>query len=134
MALSAVHHPTVLVADDDELVLLAVRIALQADGCAVVEARSGEQVSAAANSGGLDAIIVDANMPGWSLVETLDSLQNSPETARIPVLVLSGAPVVLGARESFVVSFLHKPVSLETLTTAVRAATSNQPFARSGSD
>jgi CheY-like chemotaxis protein len=126
----AERYPTVLVADDDELLRFAVRIALESDGCHVLEVGSGAEAAEVVNAQSVDAIIIDAHMPGWSLIETLDALRPSAETRGLAVIVISGATVELGDHGSFVVSVLRKPVALETLKTVVRSTAVNQNSAR----
>jgi CheY-like chemotaxis protein len=128
----AERYPTVLVADDDELLRFAVRAALESDGCHVIEVESGEQAVLAVSEQSVDVVILDAHMPGWSLSETLDALRESAETRGLGVVVVSGGPVELGDHAPFVLSSLRKPVSLDTLKTVIRSIAPNQDTVRSG--
>lgn len=121
MPTTAEHYPTVLVADDDELARFALRVALEFDGCTVWEAATGSEAACVALERTVDAIVLDANMPGWSLEQTLEALQASSITARVAVIVVSGAPVELGQHAGFVLTVLRKPVRLESLRTVIRA-------------
>jgi DNA-binding response OmpR family regulator len=123
-------HPTVLVADDDELVRFAVRSALEADGCIVIQASSGKDAARLAAANQVTAIILDAHMPGGTLAETLGALRASPSTAHVAIIILSGAPVELGEYESFVLAVLRKPVALESLRTVIRAVAANHTSVR----
>jgi CheY-like chemotaxis protein len=122
----AERYPTVLVADDDELLRFVVRAALESDGVQVIEAGSGAEVLDIVNAENIDAVIIDANMPGWSVAESLDALRPHAEATGLAVVVISGAPVDLDNYPSFVLSCLHKPFALETLKTLVGSITVNQ--------
>jgi len=85
----------VLLCDDDEQTRLALKASLQQHGYEVVEAESGPEAVAYAQEVGVDAILLDLTLPGMSGWQTLRSLKDNPDTASIPVVVLSnfGAPV-----------------------------------------
>jgi DNA-binding response OmpR family regulator len=101
-----------LVADDDDLIRVVMRAALESHGVMVVEAATGEAAVAAADS--LDFAIVDARMPGLSLVDTIFGLR---ARSRIPILVMSGAPP--DAELPTDVEYLAKPLDLQLFLTAV---------------
>jgi signal transduction histidine kinase/DNA-binding response OmpR family regulator len=79
----------VLLCDDDEPTRLALKASLQQHGYEVVEAESGPEAVAYAQEVGVDAILLDLTLPGMSGWQTLRSLKDNPDTASIPVVVLS---------------------------------------------
>jgi PAS domain S-box-containing protein len=79
----------VLLCDDDEQTRLALKASLQEHGYEVVEAESGPEAVAYAEEVGVDAILLDLTLPGMSGWQTLRSLKDNPDTASIPVVVLS---------------------------------------------
>jgi PAS domain S-box-containing protein len=79
----------VLLCDDDENTRLALKASLQQHGYEVVEAESGPEAVAYAQEVGVDAILLDLTLPGMSGWQTLRSLKDNPDTASIPVVVLS---------------------------------------------
>lgn len=108
--------PRVLIADDDDLVRLVLRRALERTGAVVIEASDGPSTEeAAAHS--FDLAIVDAHMPGADLAQRLGSLRRV--TPDLPLLVISGdaqAPVG-GQLPDF--TFLSKPVNLDVFLATV---------------
>lgn len=97
-----------LIADDDPLIRMLVRVALARDGITVKEASTGAEAIAAGNS--IDFAIIDAHMPGPSLAETIAGLRLS---GSVPILVISGAfpEEALPAD----IDYLLKPFSLDRL-------------------
>ena len=79
----------VLLCDDDEQTRLALKTSLEQYGYEVVEAESGAEAVAYAEAVGVDAILLDLTLPGMSGWQTLRSLKDNPNTAMIPVVVLS---------------------------------------------
>lgn len=111
-------HGTVLVADDDALVRGVLRMALSRAGYTVVEARDAADALAAAQQSDPDIVVLDINMPGGTVHETLGSLRDRrPE---LPVLVLSGEnspPAdLIGARSDFA----RKPIELDDLLARIQ--------------
>lgn len=111
-------HGTVLIADDDALVRGVLRMALSRAGYTVVEARDAADALAAAQQSDPDIVVLDINMPGGTVHETLGSLRDRrPE---LPVLVLSGEnspPAdLIGARSDFA----RKPIELDDLLARIQ--------------
>ena len=79
----------VLLCDDDEQTRLALKTSLEQYGYEVVEAESGAEAVAYAEGVGVDAILLDLTLPGMSGWQTLRALKDNPNTAMIPVVVLS---------------------------------------------
>jgi CheY-like chemotaxis protein len=81
---------TVLVVDDEEVVIRVAKFALERSGFAVLEARSGQEAVEAVrkNAAGISAVILDLTMPG------MDGRHVLPELRKIrpdlPVIVSSG--------------------------------------------
>ena len=120
---------TVLVVDDDEFVHHLLENTLEREGYRLLHAYDGEQAIELARSAAPDVITLDVMMPrvdGWSV---LGQLKSAPETARIPVIMISilderTLGYSLGASE-----FMTKPVDRSRLVALV------QQFAgRPGSD
>ncbi len=95
----AAHHRKInlaklLVSDDDPQVLDLVTLVLEDAGHTVVATGDPRAVCSLATRPGIDAIILDVNMP-VSGFEILSDLRADPATSALPVLFLSG----LGGRE-----------------------------------
>ncbi len=107
-----------LIADDDALVRGVLRMALTRAGYTVVEARDAVEVVKAAAEHAPDLVVLDINMPGGTVHDTLGSLRD--RTPDLPVLVLSGeaqAPADLIGPAS---DFARKPIDLDDLLVRLR--------------
>ncbi|PSJ37109.1 response regulator [Allosphingosinicella deserti] len=81
-------RPRVLVVDDDERNLLAVRTVLEDVG-EIVEARSGEEALRHLLKGDFAVILLDVYMPGIDGYETAQIIRSREQTKRIPIVFLS---------------------------------------------
>lgn len=115
---------TILVVDDEELVLNAVSDILKENGYDVVTAVDGKDGLEKHKQYGPDIVITDIVMPDMEGIELLKSLHRTNE--KTPIIVMSGHAVgskflhvakLMGARES-----LLKPFSKTELLTAVERA------------
>ena len=108
---------TVLVADDDALVRGVLRMVLTRDGFSVVEAGSVAETISVATSTRPSLVVLDVNMPGGTVHETLTALrQQWPE---LPVLILSGEAQAPSDLLGVHAEFAHKPVELDDFLSAV---------------
>ncbi len=80
---------TVLLVDDDPGNRLMLRQALAADGHELLEAEDGREALEVAANQHLDAILLDVMMPRMSGFEVCRILKSRPETANIPVLLVT---------------------------------------------
>lgn len=115
----------VLIADDDALVRGVLRMALARAGYAVIEAADAVAAIDAAEEHDLDLVVLDINMPGGTVQETLGSLRDRrPELA---VLVLSGddqPPADLTGSRS---DFARKPIELDDLLGRIERLLTSTP-------
>lgn len=120
----------VLVADDDPLVRTVLRMALSQLGHRVVEARSVSEVVHFDAGSGLDLVILDVNMPGGSVSDSLDAL--AARSPRPRVLLLSGedAPALAPRADSFA----RKPIDLASFQQIVSRLLASAPDEPSGDD
>jgi CheY-like chemotaxis protein len=81
---------TLLVIDDDQDIREVAKTSLElVGGFTVVVAESGLRGVAVAQEARPDAIILDLMMPDFDGQHTLAQLKQAPETARIPVIMLT---------------------------------------------
>jgi CheY-like chemotaxis protein/signal transduction histidine kinase/HAMP domain-containing protein len=111
---------TVLIVDDDPEIVSMISGYLSAEGYNAITATSGRQALKLAQSHDLFAITLDILMPDMDGWEVLQSLKNSPETADIPVIIVSisddkATGVALGA-----VGYITKPVDKDALISEIR--------------
>ncbi|HEY0162338.1 MAG TPA: response regulator [Edaphobacter sp.] len=86
---SATNEGSILICDDDAGIRTVVAEHLIRQGYKVLEAGSGEEALQMAGTHQIEAILLDLYMPGLSGWETLQRLRNHPDTADIPVVILS---------------------------------------------
>jgi DNA-binding response OmpR family regulator len=90
---------TVLVVDDDPVILKLLEVNFQMDGFDVVCARDGEEALAVARSRQPDVIVTDVMMPKVSGLDLLAAIREDPATKGIPVLLLSARAQATDVRE-----------------------------------
>ena len=79
----------ILAADDDEDILELVCLTLEQVGHETIRASDGEEALALARSRQPDACVLDVVMPQRTGIQVMDALGSDPETAEIPVLLLT---------------------------------------------
>lgn len=83
-------HPSVLLAEDEEVVAKATRLMLEKSGFVVKQAGDGKQVMDALNEDSFDLILMDLKMPTQDGIETTKAIRRlSGEKAHIPILAFS---------------------------------------------
>jgi diguanylate cyclase (GGDEF)-like protein len=118
---------TVMVIDDEEVVLVTVTKMLERLGCAVTVARSGQEAcDACRKSSKIDLVIMDMVMPDIGADQLLGIIRRShPGTRVILSSGYSSAHIKSGNLLNNTDGFLQKPYQLAELATIVRAATAN---------
>jgi len=81
--------PHILVVEDNEVAALQIRTALAENGYDVILAGSGAEALDAITRSIPDGIVLDLMMPNIDGFAVLEEIRGTPETARIPVLVLT---------------------------------------------
>lgn len=117
--------PWILCIDDDEDFSSALKLRLQTQGYDVVRAFAGDTGYQFAFEFEPAAILLDLNLPNGSGEELLSQLRYHPETAHIPVLVVTGMNepglerrlLAAGAH-----AFFRKPISHASLLEAIQKA------------
>jgi DNA-binding response OmpR family regulator len=80
---------SVLVVDDDPVILRLLQVNFDLEGIDVVTAVDGEEGLNLAQSDPPDLVISDIMMPKVNGLELLAALRSSPDTASLPVILLS---------------------------------------------
>jgi CheY-like chemotaxis protein len=113
------HKQLVLIVDDDLASRELLANYLEPEGYDVVLASSGTQAIEEAQKSLPDLIVTDVLMPGPGGLQTLFVLKNTPETAEIPAIVVSGInPRILGLMPA--AAYLQKPVEKQKFVQTVR--------------
>jgi len=120
---------TVLVVDDEEAIRKSVGFALYVNrGFEIVEAEDGLSGLDLAKSKKPDLIISDVIMDNMNGFMMLESLRQDPETARIPVIMMTSFATNAGAWKSgAAIEYLEKGFSVEDLLAVVDNILKVQP-------
>ena len=122
MPVAASGAPTVLLVDDEHRVVRVLALALEREGYRVLTATSAEDALRLADSGPIDAVLLDVWMPGVDGWRTLADLRASGIGA--PVILMSGVPLEDDLRSRQAAALLNKPFSIAELVAAVRGVVS----------
>ncbi|HZF43280.1 MAG TPA: response regulator [Sphingomonadaceae bacterium] len=117
--------PTILIADDDELLAALVQFKLEAAGHRVVVARDGAAALAQVSRQRPDLVVLDAMMPVLTGSEVLARLKGDPATASVPVIMLTARRAqddVVSALRAGAADYLTKPFIPEELVARVETA------------
>lgn len=123
--------PRILIADDDADLRAELASSLQMEGFQVMEAADGNElleavVRAVGENGeaaGVDAIVTDVMMPGFSGLDVLTAIRSRAKT--IPILVITGfgdERLCRKAESLGAVTVFRKPFDVHRLGTALREA------------
>lgn len=80
---------TILLADDEQFIVIAYKDGLERAGYTVVVAHDGEEALEQARATKPDLLLLDLIMPKMNGFEVLKAAKADPELTNIPVLVLS---------------------------------------------
>ena len=125
--------PKILVIEDDPLFRDMIHMALGEAGFDVLEAAHGRDGLARARQHRPDLIISDVQMQEMDGYAVLAALREDPETASIPIILMTGMPDDEGMREGMSLGaddYLPKPFSIEDLLATVNARLQKQQVMR----
>ena len=116
--------PTILIVDDQELMIRVLHATLRPLGVPLASAKSGaEAVRYVEETGVPRGIIMDFSMPGQDGVETLRQIRCLASGAAIPVIMLTARDQTLIRKEAEglqVHAFMTKPFSPNALLQTIR--------------
>jgi CheY-like chemotaxis protein len=121
------HRNTILICDDDEGILEMLEIILSGNGYQTVAVRNSLQVFDVIDKQQPGLMLLDLWMPVMSGDQVLKALRQNPETAQLPVVVISASrdgqqiAETAGANE-----FVAKPFDISTLLSVVSRYCSKQ--------
>jgi CheY-like chemotaxis protein len=116
---------SVLVIDDDRDAVELVAVRLQDVASTVVRAYGGREGIAAARDGLPDVIVLDLMMPEVNGFDVVAALSERPETARIPILVVTAKQITAEDRTRLngsVTTIMEKTELSDRFTAEVRRA------------
>lgn len=119
--------PYILVVDDNKITTKLLHRYLEANGYEVSEAYDGQECLESVAQRMPDAIVLDVMMPRLDGYQTSNKLKENPETAGIPIVIVTALNDVqnqLKAIESGADDFLNKPIEEKLLVAKVKLLSS----------
>jgi DNA-binding response OmpR family regulator len=113
---------TILVAEDDIIMLNTIALRLTMDGHNVITSRDGKEALTKIEEMSPDLIITDIMMPLSSGLEIIDAVKNKAGK-KIPIIILSAVDEENVIREAFQLGaddYLAKPFSPDELSMSVK--------------
>jgi len=86
-------HLTVMAVDDDEKALRMIERYLQAEGFTVIKAHGGEEAIRMAAEVSPNLLLLDLMMPDVSGFDVVEALKQNPQTASIPIIILTAKDI-----------------------------------------
>jgi CheY-like chemotaxis protein len=83
----------IMVVDDDDIIIEAMKNILTPEGFTVIGARSGEECLQILEKETPDYIFIDIQMPGMDGWETLREIRKREELCHIPIAMLTAQPL-----------------------------------------
>jgi two-component system, OmpR family, KDP operon response regulator KdpE len=115
----------VLIADDSEKLLGALRLQLEARGFEVITCTDAYSALSQARIHKPDAMILDIRMPAGEGFSVLERMAKVQEIRDIPVIYITGdrsAELTLRAKVLGAYALIHKPVVMSTLLGTLHSA------------
>lgn len=113
----------ILVIDDDQDLIKALRARLRAEGFGFAAAGDGVMAVATARREKPDLILLDLGLPGGDGYQVLERLKTLTGTSSTPVIVLSAKDAAVHAEKSLAAgadAFLQKPMENAALIAEIR--------------
>ena len=115
---------SVLIADDEQNIVISLPYLMKREGHAVSVARDGREALAAIQRDRPDLVLLDVMMPGLSGFDVCQAVRADPELAAVKILLLTAKGrdtdlakgLALGAD-----AYMTKPFSTQELAARVRA-------------
>jgi DNA-binding response OmpR family regulator len=119
----------VLIIDDEPHIRLMIYLTLEAAGYEVDEAADGQAgLDRFRDGADYDAVVLDQKMPGLDGLETLQRIkERTPDACVLMVTAFASIELAVDAMRLGATDFLRKPMTPETLRSAVAAAIAGKP-------
>ncbi len=117
-------EPQILVVDDDQDTVAILAHHLRREGFVPIQANSGAQCLKLVHENEVDVILLDLMMPEMDGFEVVKALRDNPETAEIPIIMITARDDLDARAEGMrlgVSDFMAKPVFRSQLASRVRA-------------
>ena len=120
---------TVLIIEDEKLIIVSTQMVLEAAGFCVESATNGEDGISSARTQKPDLILLDIMMPGIDGWETLTRLKRDSDTSGIPVVICTAREHSRGHQKSAemgAADYFRKPFEPDELIELVEKHVSQQ--------
>ena len=116
----------ILIADDEKDIVIILKLALEKEGYAIISAYDGLEALEKVAAEKPDLILLDIMMPKMDGYSVNLKLKENPETAKIPVIVITGRgqlkELVQARQEITILAYLEKPFTVAMLLGKIREA------------
>src|SRR4051812_42395378 len=115
--------PNILVIDDDNIMLKAVKSILHKDGFNVIMAKDGKEAFELLENADYDIVITDLMMPYANGLEVVSKLRNNELKRKVGIIIVSSVGNEETITEAFRLGadeYIKKPIMAEELITRVR--------------
>ncbi len=116
-------EPIVLVVDDEDMTRKLLRLMLERDGFAIIEAEDGLEALQIIEKSPPDIVILDVMMPNMDGFTMCQTLRGQPETADLPVIMLSARTQIEAVRAGLQAGadrYMTKPISKPELLQTIQ--------------
>jgi DNA-binding response OmpR family regulator len=116
--------PTVLVVDDDPVILQLLQVNFEMEGFRVLTAGDGEEGLARVRADHPDVVVCDVMMPKLNGLQVLEQMKADPDTKDIPIVMLSAkaqASEIQQGRDLGADDYVTKPFDPIELTDKISA-------------
>jgi DNA-binding response OmpR family regulator len=118
-------HAKILIVEDDLQMLEVTRRYLENLDFSVIFTDNGSEALLLARDSKPDLAVVDANLPGLDGFSLCRALKQSPETAKVPVIIISGERTedddIVEGYEKGADDYLPKPFAFQVLAAKISA-------------
>jgi CheY-like chemotaxis protein len=128
--MSTTPQKTILVVDDNEIVIKTISLKLQGAGYRVISAMDGSEAVASARRENPDLILLDISFPPevtgvpWDGFRIMEWFHRLDTAKKIPIIIITGSEdpkTKERATQSGAVAFFQKPIEHDYLLKVVRA-------------
>ena len=115
--------PNILVIEDDEIMLKAIKNILNKEGFNVITARDGKEAFEMIDNATYDIVITDLMLPHTSGLEVVSKLRNHEATKNVGIIVVSSVGNEETITEAFQLGaddYLKKPIMATELLIRIR--------------
>ncbi len=121
--------PNILVIDDDDIMLKAIRNILHKDGFEVLTAKDGKEAFDLLDNANYDIVLTDLMMPYANGLEVVSKLRNDDSKRGVGIVVVSSVGNEETITEAFRLGadeYIKKPIMADDLLTRIRRLITNK--------